>query len=246
MAKKTKILGSKQEALTQLNVFLSGTKAAGAQDLALGFITTFLNNKIRFPVLEFMSERLYNILPERDRLVFTDTVISARTIGGNVVAGKFLQLLLAAAYDTALNKAEEYILFGDAWYVCDIIGERVMGHALLTMPVETMAALREYSGRDNKWMPRCVGVATHYAVKKGLAKIHAERAFKLLLDNGGATGFHTKKGIGWAAKTVAKFHPDIISKHSARLDGAGVKQWFKSKVKTGLGRSFKYATRGKG
>lgn len=80
--------------------------------------------------------------------------------------------------------------------------------------------------------------------KKGLKKQYAGGMFLLLLSLSHTTDFHTKKGIGWAAKTVAKFHPDIIEQHREQLEtDASIKQWFKTKISIGLGRSFKYAHR---
>ena len=85
-------------------------------------------------------------------------------------------------------------------------------------------------------------MATHYAVKKGLEKEYVEQMFELLLSLATTTDFHTKKGVGWAVKTVAKFHPEIISKYQEQIDADGnVKQWFRTKIKIGLGRTQKYA-----
>jgi hypothetical protein len=67
--------------------------------------------------------------------------------------------------------------------------------------------------------------------------------FALLLSLSTVTDFHTKKGVGWAAKTIAKFYPDIISEYKAEIENEKVRQWFQTKIKIGLGRSYKYASR---
>jgi 3-methyladenine DNA glycosylase AlkD len=119
-----------------------------------------------------------------------------------------------------------------------------MGHALLTEPKKTIPVFKKLSRHNNAWMVRCVGVATHYAVKKGLQKTYSERMFQILLSLADSKEFHIKKGIGWAAKTVSKFHPDIIHIYKKDInENPEVKQWFKTKIKIGLGRSFKYATK---
>lgn len=202
-----------------------------------------LSAKIRFPLLELAAKGLFDLVEEHSQVSFLNAIIRKKTIGGNVLAGIILQKRLGMHFEESLKKAEEYIMGGNEWYVCDIIGERVYGHALLTMPDNTLPVLTVLAKHDNKWMVRCIGVAAHYAVKKGLKKVYVDEVFRMLLSLGTTTDFHTKKGIGWAAKTIAKFHPDIIDKYREAIDSNEVKQWFRSKVKTGLSRTGKYAGR---
>lgn len=150
---------------------------------------------------------------------------------------------LPAAFKDCLESAAAIIVQGNAWYVCDIVGERVFGHAMLTLPEKTLPVLKKLAQQEENWLLRTLGVATHYAVKNKLDKAYAEKLFVLLLSLANTTDFHTKKGIGWGAKTIAKFHPSIISVYKENIEGPEVKQWFRTKVKIGLGRSAKYATR---
>ena len=84
------------------------------------------------------------------------------------------------------------------------------------------------------------GFADQHRIQTGR---DAEEMFRILLSCANTTDFHTKKGIGWAAKTISKFHPEIISKYSKEIyENAEVKQWFKTKIKIGLGRVSKYGT----
>ena len=204
---------------------------------------TVLHRKVKFPILEYAAAELYKGIPEEEQLTVTDSIIDCRQTGSYVIAGYMLQLRLAAHFDECFAKAIDYIIQGDEWYVCDIIGERVIGHGLLVYPIKAIPALKIMAAHDNKWIVRAVGVATHYAVKKGLKKQYADEMYGLLLQLAGTTEFHTKKGVGWAAKTIAKFHPDIIEQHKAALEIDDIKQWFKTKVKIGLGRTGKYAHR---
>lgn len=192
--------------------------------------------KIKFPVLEYASEQFFRFIPLNKQINFLDDVISFDEIGSYVIAGKTLQLRSDKAFKGSLAKAIEYIIEGNEWYVCDIIGERVLGNSLLNETEKTIPYLIKLTKHENKWIVRSVGVAAHYAVKKGLAKKYCDEVFQLLLANAGTTNFHTKKGIGWGAKTIAKFHPDIITKyHSSIYDDPQIKQWFKTKIKIGLG-----------
>lgn len=202
-----------------------------------------LKKKIRFPLLEYAAIQLYKAMPANKQLAVTDEIIRLHEIGGNVLAGIILQLRLEKHFKESVHKAVEYIIIGNEWYVCDIIGERVMGHALLTMPEKTLPVLKRFATHDDKWIVRCIGVAAHYAIKKGLKKEYVDEVFRLLLSLSDTTEFHTKKGVGWAAKTTAKFHPEIIERYKEQIEAGITKQWFKTKIKIGLGRTAKYARR---
>jgi 3-methyladenine DNA glycosylase AlkD len=201
-----------------------------------------LSKKIRFPLLEYAAGLIFEKIPFSKQLAFCDAIVELHTIGGNTLVGKILQLRSGKKLNESLSKAVDYILSGDQWYVCDIIGERVMGYNLLVQPGKMIPVLKKYAKHEDKWIVRTIGVATHFAVKKGLKKKDAETMFGILLSLANTTDFHTKKGIGWAAKTIAKFHPDIIAKNKTAIyENPEVKQWFKTKIKIGLGRTGKYA-----
>lgn len=219
-------------------------KNAGAQTDLVSYVhKQLLGKKAKFPLLEFAAKELYKQIPEAEQTGFTDGIMQLNTIGGNVLAGIFLQLRLQAHMDESVGKAAAYIIYGNEWYVCDIIGERVYGYALLTMPDKMLPVLHELARHPDKWIVRSTGVAVHYAIKKGLKRQYIEPVFKLLLSLGNTTDFHTKKGIGWAAKTLSKFHPDVIERYRQHIDSSDVKQWFRTKIKIGLGRTEKYAGR---
>ncbi len=205
--------------------------------------TELLKKKVRFPLLEFAATKIYISIPEKNQIEITDKIIALHKIGSNTIAGMILQLRLEKHFLQSINKAIEYIIEGNEWYVCDIIGERVMGYALLTQPEKSISVLKKLSEHSDKWIVRSVGVATHYAVKKGVKKNSVREMFVLLLSLSTVTDFHTKKGVGWAAKTIAKFYPDIISDFETEIENEKVRQWFKTKIKIGLGRSYKYASR---
>ena len=205
--------------------------------------TELLKKKVRFPLLEFAATKIYISIPEKKQIEITDKIIALHEIGSNTIAGMILQLRLEKHFLQSINKAIEYIIEGNEWYVCDIIGERVMGYALLTQPEKSISVLKKLSEHSDKWIVRSVGVATHYAVKKGLKKNSVREMFVLLLSLSTVTDFHTKKGVGWAAKTIAKFYPDIISDFETEIANEKVRQWFRTKIKTGLCRSYKYASR---
>ncbi len=203
-----------------------------------------LQRKVRYPILEFVARALYQCIPAHSHVELCDRIVSLRANGSEVIAGMILQLRLPDHYHASILKAKEYVIRGEGWLPCDTIGERVFGHALLTQPATTIPVLCKLSKSDDKWVVRSVGVAVHYAVKKGLTKDHVAEMFNLLLSLATTTDFHTKKGIGWAAKTIAKFHPDIIAQFESEIkDDPAIRTWFRTKVKIGLSRTYKYAGR---
>lgn len=238
-----KTIGSKKE-IEELAARLSGTfREKGMQPMVAQLHTSVLKRKVRFPVLEFLTEKLAAVIPGKDQLAFTDAVVALDEIGSYVIAGKMLQLRMEKDFSRSFEKACSYFAQGDEWYVCDIIGERVFGVALLRWPEKTIPVLRKYTQHPDRWVVRSVGIATHYAVKKGLPKPFVNDMFGLLLTRANATEFHTKRGIGWGAKTIAKFYPDIISSREAEIENAAPGTWFRTKIKIGLGRASKYAGR---
>ena len=203
-----------------------------------------LQKKVKYPLLEYATKLMHDKIPKEEQMTITDSVMKLNENGSSVIAGMMLQLRLGKEIAAPIKKACEYIILGDIWLVCDTISERVMGHALLTQPEKTIPILKKLTREDNKWLVRSVGVATHYATKKGLKKVYAEEMFLLLFSLSHITEFHTKTGVGWGAKTIAKFHPDIIAKYRSKIDDSKtVRPWFNRKIKIGLGRSDKYAGR---
>ncbi|MBX2844011.1 MAG: DNA alkylation repair protein [Flammeovirgaceae bacterium] len=198
----------------------------------------FLTKKIKFPLLEFIGIEIAKAVPYEKQVEVMDDIMLLDREGGNAVVGIICQLRLETDYEATFLLAKKYIIKGDKWYVCDIIGERVLGYGLLTNPNKAWPVLNNFAKHENKWVVRSVGVGIHYAVKKGLPFEHIERCFRLLISLSKTTDFHTKKGIGWAAKTVATFHPDFILNRLEEIqNNSQIRQWFKTKLKIGLGNT---------
>lgn len=227
-----------QITLHALDVLAKSGRSAFLQELQ----NKLLKQKVRFPALEHAAAILCDNIPVKEQVEIADAIIDLGEIGSYVLAGMILQKRLEKHLNNSISKAVEYIITGNEWYVCDIVGERVMGYALLTFPEKTLPVLQKLAKHKDKWIVRSVGVATHYAVKKGLKKQYVDEMFRLLLSLAGVTDFHTKKGVGWAAKTITKFHPEIVAQYEQQVNEQA-KQWFKTKIKIGLGRTSKYAHR---
>ena len=202
-----------------------------------------LMEKTKFPILEYITEELFAEIPDPCQIPFCDKITRLNEMGSSVVTGKALQLRLEDNFEESIAKSIDYIQKGDEWFHCDHISERVCGFALLTYPEIMMPVLPAFLKEKDKWIVRMVGVGGHYAVKKGLKRSYVEDLFGLLLENSDRIDPNEKSGIGWAAKTCAKFHPDIVKKFDGHFENGSVSDWFRTKVEMGLSRSEKYKDR---
>ncbi|MBL8992841.1 MAG: DNA alkylation repair protein, partial [Spirochaetia bacterium] len=208
--------------------------AEGGRENFLGIVQReILRRKIKFPVLEYFARAVFPKCPRPEIVV--QKIIEVNEIGSFVVAGIFLQEIskkrLAFAIDTALDAMSS----GNTWYACDILAERVLGNVLLRDFKNTMALFDKISRSTNPWARRSIGVASHYAIKKGLTLANVKTLFKFLLKFADSADFHTQRGVGWAAKTTAKFHPDFIRKKLAAIQkNPALRRWFKAKLEMGL------------
>ena len=233
-----KVITRKSEIKELLAVCFDAYRAEGLQRTIEIFNEKILAEKVKFPLLEFCGEQFYDLLPEREHLLFCDQVHALRTEGGNVILGIVLQKRLTNNFDESLEKATHYVSQADIWYVCDIIGERVYGYSLLQNPTATIAAINQLSDHPTNWVIRALGAGMHYAIKKGLSREHVKTLFKILLSLADTKDKEIRQGIGWAAKTTAKFHPDIISLFRDQIENEeSVANWFRTKIAIGLNRN---------
>ena len=229
------VITSKKEINPIIINLVSVFKDKGADLFIKELDKHLLQKKVKFPILEYAAKELNKVIPGKEIIRVTDRVIELDEIGSYVIAGINLQIISEKNTTAAINRMAEYILRGDKWYACDIMSERVLGYSLLKYPEKTIPILKKLSGHTSIWIQRSVGVAAHYATKKGLGKGYVEEVFELLLRLSQVKHFYTKKGIGWAGKTMAKFHPDIIKKYHTKIfENSDTKQWFKTKVNIGL------------
>ncbi len=106
--------------------------------------------------------------------------------------------------------------------------------SLLKKPSETFKVIEELIQHPNFWVVRSVGPGIHYAVKKGLDSFNCGYAIPILLKQCKSKEHHIQKGIGWAIKTIAKFHPEKIDFYKTAIKKANPSVWFRSKIATGL------------
>ncbi len=236
-----KIISRKPEIKKHTDACLDVYREQGVSAFIKTFNTQVLQNKVKFPMLEYSGKLLCESIPPEEQLEICDRIERLKTIGGNVIIGIILQLRLKDYFEQSLEKATEYISQADAWYVCDIIGERVFGFALLHHSLETIPEIKKRSGHSSNWLLRSLGAGIHYAIKKGLDKKSVKTLFRILLSKANTKDKEIRQGIGWAAKTTAKFHPDIIAHFAATInDDDIVDNWFRRKIDIGLKRNQLY------
>ncbi|HEX75849.1 MAG TPA: DNA alkylation repair protein [Dehalococcoidia bacterium] len=140
-----------------------------------------------------------------------DKVEATKAMGGYVIIGSALSCFIDHDLPKTLDKAKEYIIKGDAWYVTDIVGERVLGEALVHYFNETLSILETFSKETNPWAKRSVGVAVHYFAKR--VREAQEKVWSLL---GLLSPYFEErdtrivKGIGWGLKTLGRYYPNLL------------------------------------
>ncbi len=196
-----------------------------------------LTRKVKFPLLEYCAFELAQAMKVSEQIVFCDKVQALKTEGGNVIIGIILQTRLVHHFQESIDKTTEYVSKADIWYICDIIGERVYGYSLLHYPEKCIPEIKKLSKHPKNWVVRSLGAGIHFAIKKGLDKQNVNTLFSILLSQASSKDKEIRQGIGWAAKTTARFHPEIIEKHHVDIhDQQKVANWFRRKIAIGLER----------
>lgn len=206
----------------------------GLQPCVAALHLTILDKKVKFPLLEFAANHLYIVISDKDHIPFCDLIFDKKTIGGNVIIGVFLQNKLAQDFNIAIENATKYIAQSDAWWVGDIIGERVWGIALLNQTNAMIEVLFNLQLHPSVWVQRSIGAGIHLATKWKLKAEYVKILFEILLQMSTTKDKLVKQGVGWAAKTIAKFHPEIIYNYENLISNKQLPQWFISKINYGL------------
>lgn len=209
----------------------------GLTSLLAIFHDSILYHKVKFPLLEHCARVLYESITEEDLIPFCNEVCKRKTEGGNVVLGILMQKYAESHFQVAVQKTTTYLADADQWYVSDIIGERFFGVGMLVHFEKFFVEMKKLSKHESHWVVRALGAGGHYAIKKGLGLPEAERLFLLLLSASNSSHKEIRQGIGWAAKTTAKFHPGIIEKYQTQISAQSVPNWFRSKIEIGLNRN---------
>ena len=203
----------KKQEVTEISQKCLTLLTKGATDEALETLKPILTQKLPFPLLDHCGEILGSLAAAKPEslLFFLDRIETTKAMGGYVIIGSALGCFVDHNLPQALGKAKEYIIKGDAWYVTDIIGERVQGRALVNHFSETLPLLGTFPHEQNPWVKRSVGVAAHFSAKR--VRRDREKAERLLGPL--SLYFEEKdtriiKGTGWGLKTLGRYYPDLV------------------------------------
>jgi 3-methyladenine DNA glycosylase AlkD len=190
-------------------------EAVGREDKE-GFwnvLNPVLDAKVPFPLLDEMGRLLGEagrLEPSKYFVVFNE-IIAKDKMGGYVIVGRALAAFLGTELEASINKAEEIIAEGQKWYVCDIVGERVLGQSLVTHFDSTLAILEPMTSVEDQWFRRSIGVAVHFFAKRNPEDIEKMRQLTaLLLFLIEDKRVNVVKGVGWGLKTIGKHQPKLV------------------------------------
>lgn len=183
-------------------------------DLFLDSLKPILDNKCPFSKLDLIGKTIGYRLKDFPELVVKgfDILIHYNKMGSYVISGQGLTQLLPEHIELVMEKSRQYILFGDTWYVCDIIGERSIGKSLVDYFDITVPWIEKFLEDESNWIKRTAGVSIHFFSKR----IIDQKEKTLVLLNILEPHIEEKqidvaKGIGWGLKTIGRYHPDILS-----------------------------------
>jgi 3-methyladenine DNA glycosylase AlkD len=194
----------------ELSNLVGENKIAQAVDM----LYPIISSPTAFPTLERIGEPIsHNEEPKIDR--FLKGVGKTRAEGGWVIIGSILREWLARDFAGALRKSQSFIIDSDIWYGADILGERVVGPALLTDFAEALIQLESWRSHENKWVRRSLGVGVHFWAKRSRGDTEydtqVQQLLRFLEPLFTEKEIDAIKGIGWGLKTLGKYYPKSLA-----------------------------------
>lgn len=172
-----------------------------------------LDAKVPFPLLDEMGRVLGEagkLEPQKYFVVFDEIVATAK-MGGYVIIGQALAVFLETELEASIRKATEIIAEGKKWYVCDIVGERVLGQALVARFESAVSLLEQMTVVEDQGVRRSIGVAVHFFAKRSPEDIERmKRLLSLLSLLVEDKRVFVVKGVGWGLKTIGKHQPKLV------------------------------------
>jgi 3-methyladenine DNA glycosylase AlkD len=179
----------------------------------VGNLKPILDSKCPFAKLDYLGSCLGKAGKNDTQKFYPlfDEIINYGAMGGFVVVGRSLTCFLETDFNKVMEKSREYIIAGDVWYVCDVIGERSLGQALIDQFDTSLTWLRRFLEDENKWVKRSAGVAIHFFSKRVTDKPEKTKKLLCLIEPFiEERQVEVIKGIGWGLKTIGRYHPKIL------------------------------------
>jgi 3-methyladenine DNA glycosylase AlkD len=175
-----------------------------------------LDAKVPFPLLDEIGKRLGESgkLDKTRYFRVFDEIVATEKMGGYVIVGQALAQFLETELEASIRKAKEIITAGKMWYVCDIVGERVFGQALVAHFESAVSILERMASLEEPEVRRSIGVAVHFFTKRRPEDAEMLRQLlpflSLLIED---KRVFVVKGVGWGPKTIGKYQPKLVKEY---------------------------------
>ena len=185
----------------------------GDSDGFWNVLNPVLDAKVPFPLLDEMGRLLGEAGRHNSSKYFGvfDEITATCKMGGYVIVGQALASFLETKLEASIRKAAEIVAEGQKWYVCDIVGERVLGQALVSYFDSAVAVLESMTATEDPSVRRSIGVAVHFFAKRRPEDVEGmKRLLRLLSVLVEDRRVFVVKGVGWGLKTIGKHQPRLV------------------------------------
>ena len=192
---------------------------AGQIAQAYWLLSPILSERAPFAMLRRIGEPI-GAGPLQAVNPFLERVAVDRAEGGWVIIASALKGQLERDLPGAFDRCRGHIVAADVWYGADILGEGVIGEALVAHFQEALEQLEPWRQDANPWVRRAVGVSAHFWAKRsrGLPckSPHARILLAFLEPMFGERDMRVVKGVGWGLKTLGRYYPEQVTTWLAR------------------------------
>jgi 3-methyladenine DNA glycosylase AlkD len=193
-------------------------KAIDADDKEMfwSVLNPVLDAKVPFPLLDEIGKLLGEAgkLDNQRYFDIIDEIVAADKMGGYVIVGQALAQFPEKQLEKSLNKAKEAVIKGKTWYVCDIVGERVFGQALVLYFESAVSVIQKMTALESQEVRRSIGVGVHFFAKRRPNDTEEmKRLLTVLLVLVEDRRVFVVKGVGWGLKTSGKHQPELIEEY---------------------------------
>jgi hypothetical protein len=204
----------KTHAARELGKRVAALVQAGQQEDAYALLSPVLAQRTPFRLLRIIGETVGAGSLATTR-IFLDRIAVDKTEGGWVVIASALAQQLDRDRTGTFSRCRHYIVAADVWYAADIMGEGVLGVALVTDLKPSAALLVPWRRDANPWVRRAVGTSVHFWAKRSRGAqdktAQAEILLGLLEPMFEEWDMATVKGVGWGLKTMGRYYPDLLA-----------------------------------
>jgi 3-methyladenine DNA glycosylase AlkD len=181
---------------------------------------------------------------------FLERTAAGGTEGGWVVIAKVLEGQLSRDLAGALDRCRRFIIAADVWYAADVLGEGVVGQALVQHSEPALNLLPPWRQDASPWVRRAVGTGAHFWAKRSRGAVELAGQAKALLaflePMFEEWDMIAVKGVGWGLKTLGRHYPDLMADWLSRQAGRKHRALMLRKARTHVSEAQRPATKEEG